>query len=79
VARRQADEFGEVAELKRDARARATRLGHVLGSFVLRRNNDTKSDAFCTSCASVVVVNTADDELPTVYGKAIERRGRRES
>jgi hypothetical protein len=45
MRRRQADEFGEVAELKRTARERARRNGHVLGLFALRHNDETKANA----------------------------------
>jgi len=72
--RRQVDEFGELAAFKRVARAQAARLGHALSVFTVRRQDRAKSNAWCTRCRRLAVVNTALDALPGLYGHALDTR-----
>jgi hypothetical protein len=67
------DDFGELRERKKGARAAATKLGHDLSPWH-RRPNDVAGrwNAFCLSCNRPAVVCTeAPDGLPDVYGDAL--------
>lgn len=67
------DEFGELRGRKRDARAKATKKGHVLMSWHKRPNDPAgRWNAFCDRCNRVVVVATEPPVgLDVIYGTAI--------
>jgi hypothetical protein len=68
------DDFGELPERKRVARARAGLLGHDLGAWH-RRPNDAagRFNAFCRTCnRGVVVCTEAPEKMGDVYGRALE-------
>lgn len=69
------DDFGELPGLKRLAQKRASGRGHQLSRFRVRLNDDTKLNAFCTTCGSLVVINLdLDSDLPALYGTALMTR-----
>ena len=69
---KQRDEFGDVANARRCALESAGRLGHDMGRFAVRLNDDTKANSFCRVCNALLVVNSEPGGgLPESYGHAL--------
>lgn len=71
------DEFGELAERKRDAGKQARENNHQLGAWHRRPNDEYgRVNAFCTDCNRSVVVcpGEAPDKMPAIYGSALKER-----
>lgn len=69
------DEFGELADLKREALKTAHALGHQMMAFHARsQDRYGRQDAFCADCNRSVTVSVeapTEYNLPRVYGKAL--------
>jgi len=80
MARKQLDEFGDLAAVRRAATKQATRLGHAMGRWHVRPNDNTKANSFCDTCGALLVVNSEPgDGLAETYGHALTMRCGRKS
>lgn len=68
------DEFGELAERKWRANTAARALGHQMGGWHRRKNDEAgRWDAYCSDCnAAAVVCTEAPHGMPDVYGPALK-------
>lgn len=70
------DDFRELPQRKRDARACAIELGHDLGAWHRRKNDPYgRWNAFCRSCnmIAVVAVEAPDYLADPCYGHALTK------
>lgn len=70
------DDFGPLAERKRDAKELARHLGHDLGRWHRRPNDPCgRWNAFCWTCnaVAVVAVETPEGFAAPVYGTALNQ------
>lgn len=67
------DQFGELAERKRQAAARARAFGHDMAGWHQRPNDPAgRWNSFCHTCNKAAVVCTeAPEGIPDIYGHAL--------